>query len=589
MKKYVYTGDSFSDEDIKAYRDFKLKEELCQKIKKDIYQKISSIKIDGQIKPHVLTRVMRSLPFTDKYFKFHKNTLSRLSFSELYSECMNGWHKYRNRIPQNNEVGATISVQEESITNQESFSNLYHLLVNNHIVWLLLLRYLFERNSELFPMNNVPRFSHCPIDSLINNMNTLSDLAKIFSFDATQFKDLVLLDRIRKEIDGRTMAILSPEIIGNLYKCPTNYNIQQIYEVLIECAREFVYKTRARDKSTIPFVKGATDNYQYSVYDPQDETLLTGMNSQDKFRIDGDDCALLHYCVFDKNGIILKITDHFGNMIARANGFRNGNCVFFNQLITIYDRNNHYNEEKIKNNGIIETFQKACEDIVSTSQNCLYEEVKIEHVFVTNSHLLKSYKSNVPDDVAQKIGDCPMDNVSEDWKRFADASKTGFLYFLEPFYANFFKTDYGQYDLICMASTKKNGRLVPRDIQKKDVLAVYNRPRSQVIKTNQPDNNIVKKINQINALQSCFESYDVRDDYTPILIPEGATIFMGDNWYTMCQDGKIIRTCILKADRMANWEHWLATHDIAPNPDNIESSKQKKITPLKKDNSNSHN
>ena len=122
--------------------------------------------------------------------------------------------------------------------------------------------------------------------------------------------------------------------------------------IAAQIAKELVCEMIKRDKSTVPDVSGKTNNYTYSIYDSQDETvLLAGINTDACFRINGMDNDFLHYCVLDKNGFIIKITDSFGNFIGRASGFRNGNGVYINQLRTIYDeggcgyRGNYENEK----------------------------------------------------------------------------------------------------------------------------------------------------------------------------------------------------------------------------------------------------
>ena len=84
-----------------------------------------------------------------------------------------------------------------------------------------------------------------------------------------------------------------------------------------------------RNKSTVPYIKGSTPNYNYSLYDPLDVTLLScGYDTDACFRVGGIDNDFLHYCALDKNGFVIKITDKSGKFVARAAGFRNGNCIF---------------------------------------------------------------------------------------------------------------------------------------------------------------------------------------------------------------------------------------------------------------------
>ena len=312
-------------------------------------------------------------------------------------------------------------------------------------------------------------------------------------------------------------------------------------------SKELVCKMAKRNKSTVPYVSGKTTNYEYSMYDPLDESvLLSGIYTDACFKVDGNDNDFFHYCCLDKNGFVIKITDKFGNFIGRAGGFRNGNCIFINQLRTIYDEggegyNGTYENEQQE---IINTFKKACEDIVITSKNNIYEKDKIEYVFVTKSYALKQLKSNVNGDVQEKITDYPMDTVSEDWKEFKNNTKN-----LQE--DSGFETDYGSYALICMASSKDINKIHPRDIKSKDVLALYKRKRNKVIGTNEIDKKIINKVNKIRGIYSYLNN----EKFDWISIPEDSLVFIGDNWYIVYNNHKLISYCLLDFDADATIEY----------------------------------
>ena len=309
-----------------------------------------------------------------------------------------------------------------------------------------------------------------------------------------------------------------------------------------------------RDKSTVPYIKGSTTNYVYSMYDSQDETLLlSGINTNACFRVAGNDNDFLHYCALDKNGFVIKITDTFGNFIARAAGFRNGNSVYINQLRTIYDMGGYGYEGSYTNElkEIIEIFRKACLDIVETSQNNESEKDKIDFVFVTHSYALDYVPTNVNIDVVNKIGNNPMDHDSQDWKDFVTNTQN-----LQE--NNTFTTDYGNYSLLCMASNKTIGRIKPKDIKPKDVQAVYTRPRNKIIVTENLDANIISKINKINGIYSYFNE----TEFESASIPKGTIIFMGDNWYIEYNDGTIIKSCVLDFDKKAVAEYEITKNEI---------------------------
>ncbi len=533
-KKYIYIGATFDADDFSAYNEFRKKARLFKKIKKDIILKVRTMEINSEIDDDILAELAEELPFTDEYFEFDKKYLEWFDLNDLYKACMN--YNYGFEIT--------------SFIDNESFANLYNLLINNSIIWLL----LFMRrdcNSKL--RNNGVRIDD--IKDLINNMKNMSDLSKEFVFDTTKYDELLILNDMSECADAEAIAILGKEIIEKLYKFKDYTN--EDAEKIVSMAKEFVCQMVKRNKSTVPFVNGETMNYKYSVYDSQDESvLLAGISTDACFRIDGNDNDFLHYCALDKNGLVIKITDSFGNFIARAGGFRNGNCVFFNQLRTIYDEggniyNGDYENEK---NDIIETFKKACEDIVSTSHQNPYEVDKIDYVFVTSSYSLQDCDSNVPDDVTEKIGDEPMDNDSEDWEDFVNNTEN----LQESENIGSFTTDYGDYSLICMASSKRRDTLKPRDIKPKNVEAVYERTRNHIMATDQPDITIFRKINKINGIKSYIDA----EEFKMVLIPEESTVFTGDNWYIIFQNGKIISSCVLCFDKKAIREYELTKKEL---------------------------
>lgn len=534
IKKYVYTGDTFDADDLKAYNEFRKKSRLFEKIKKDIILKVKTMEIDSEIDDDILEELAEELPFTDEYFEFDKECLECFDLETLCKTCMNDSYGF----------------EIENFTNDESFANLYNLLINNGIVWLLLFMNR-EYNSTL--RNNGVYIDD--IRDLINNMKNMSDLSKEFAFDTTKYDELLILNDMSKCADAEAIAILGKEIIEKLYKFKDYTN--EDAEKIVSMAKEFVCQMVKRNKSTVPFVNGKTMNYKYSVYDSQDESvLLAGISTDACFRIDGNDNDFLHYCALDKNGLVIKITDSFGNFIARAGGFRNGNCVFFNQLRTIYDEggniyNGNYKNEK---NDIIETFKKACEDIVSTSHQNPYEIDKIDYVFVTKSYSLQDKDSNVPDDVTEKIGDEPMDNDSEDWEDFIINTKN--LQESNEEYS--FTTDYGDYSLICMSSFKRKGILKPRDIKPKNVEAIYERNRNHIMATDKPNITMFRKINKISGIKAYLDN----EEFALIKIPEKSVVFTGDNWFIIFQNGNIISSCVLDFDKKAKIEYAIAKKQL---------------------------
>ncbi len=477
------------------------------------------------------------LPFEDEYFRFDaKDTLRNINFSQLEKIL---------------DTPSFINV--DSFTNQESLNGIYNLLVNNGIILLLLiLKENSDRTSRTFNDNGINAEN---IFEIVNNMPTIVSLAKEFKIDISNFNELSSIHTMSKCANEASISILGKDIIQKL--CKYREYTEEDEERIIELATELVCEMPKKDKSTVPYISGETSNYKYSMYDSLDETLLlAGINTDACFRVDGNDHDFLHYCALNKNGFVIKITDCFGNFIARASGFRNGNAVYINQLRTIYDECGNYYRGEYKNeqNDIIETFKQACKDIVSISQNNPKEKDKIDFVFVTQSYTFDDYPSNVSDDVESAIGDNPMDNESEDWDQYIENTNN----LRESEEDGFFYTDYGDYPLICFASSKGEKEIVPEDIKPKNVSALYERKRNKIFATSTLDLEVYRKINKINAIKRYHED----EDYQEVEIPIGSVIFIGDNWFIIFNNGAIINSCLLDFDQKAKKEYEITTKEL---------------------------
>lgn len=525
--KYYYEGLSFDDESINRYNKYRKKLQVFEKVKQQIIFKAKKLEINSEILDDELKEISEDLPFTDEYFEFIGLNNCEFNLEDFVDSC----------------ISDDDFIEPSSIIDDEAYDILTNHVLNNGLVWMLLL--INEYKNDSLDEIGIDKES---ILASFDYMKEVSRLSKIFKYDINKYEDVLALCELSECADDKTIAILGKDVIFKLcrYQEYTNEDAEEI----VRMAKELVCKMTKRNKSTVPYVNGRTNNYMYSMYNPQDETiLLAGINTNACFRIDGNDNDFLHYCALDKNGFVIKITDNFGNFIGRASGFRNGNGVYINQLRTIYDEGGDgyegsYEKEK---NEIIETFYKACNDIVETSQQNKNEQDKIDFVFVTQSYALSRTESNVDRDVANKIDDDPMDTESEDWKEFV--ANTDNLKEIDDV-DDTFSTDYGNYDLICVASSKKYrifGKLNAKDIKPKDVEAVYVSPRSKIMATETPDISIINRINKINGINSYLND----TDFESVEIPKGSTIFIGDNWYIAHNNGVIIQSCVLDFDKKA--------------------------------------
>ena len=523
---YYYAGPTFDEDSISRYNQYQKKLQIFDKIKQQIIFKAKKLEINDEITKDELWDIADDLPFNDEYFEFDNSNVENFKLKEFIDACI-AYDDY---------------IEPSSIIDDEAYSILTKYAIDNGLFWMLLL--LNKHGCDSLKDIEIDKEL---ILSSFDYMQDVVRLSKKFNYDITKYEDVLRLCELSDCADDISIAILGKEVITKLCKY-REYTSEDAQEI-VEMAKELIYEMIKRDKSTVPYVSGKTCNYKYCLYDSQDETiLLSGINTDACFRIDGNDNDFLHYCALDKNGFVIKITDSYGNFIGRASGFRNGNGVYINQLRTIYDEGgcgykSNYKNEKLE---IIETFKKACVDIVETSQKNKDERDKIDFVVVTRSYVLQNMEINVDESVADKIGYDPMDTESEDWKDFVN--NTNNLQEVNDL-ADTFSTDFGSYSLICMAHSK-NRNLKIRDIKPKDVDAVYNRPRNKIIVTKKPDKEVINKINKINAINF----YNNINKFESVSIPISALTFIGDNWYIVYDKGNIIMSCLLDFDNKAKIE-----------------------------------
>lgn len=535
-KEYFYSGVTFSSSEIEVLEEFIHKGKIFNQIKRDISDFTRKISIDiDTIPPNKIGMFAKLVPFNDEYYSFDiESYYSNLTISKL-SESFFKLSKQFNK---------------DSFLDNDSYEILYELLVNKGIIWLM----LFRDNRDLLTLYRLvfPNFNDQLVMQLINNMKGIVELSKIFHFDIQTLGHIFTINQMLQYVDNRTMSLLGKDIIKSL-TTKLMFTDNDPFQV-ISMATDFVPRMLTRNKSTVPYVCGNTLNYQYSTYDSQDmDYLLSGIKTFACFRLNGNDNDFFHYCALNKNGVVIKITDHFGNFIARASGFRYGNSVFFNQLRSVYDDcgDPSFGSLKSEREDIIDAFQKACQDIVSISQNNHEDIEPIDFVFVTKSYILLDYPQNVSDRIAYEIGENPMDTVHKNWFKFVDSTPN----LSESQGYRFFYTDYKDYSIICMASSKEDS-IQPGDIKKYDVPEIYQRKRNSIVITDTMDNELFIKINRIKAAKSKLnEEVGLSEgEFLPVPISQGFIFLIGDNWYMICDSCSIIDTCLLENDEIASNE-----------------------------------
>lgn len=531
-QEYYYSGITFSQSEIEQFEQFSKKEKIFDQIKRDISEYTYQIPMDiDTIPSYKISTFFKLVPFNDEYFYFNDHYYDGFTISKL-SDFL---------------FSSSKIFDKESFLDDDSYQILYDLLVNKGLIQLL----FFKDEISYRTLYNIgiSDFNIQLVTQLITNMKSIVELSKTFHLDIQNLDHIFTLNGMLQYVDYQTVALLGTNVIKEL-STKKQFTSNDPVKI-ISMAKDFVPRMLTRNKSTVPYVSGMTLNYQYFTYDSQDiDYLLSGIQTFACFRLDGNDNDFFHYCALNKNGVVIKITDHFGNFIARASGFRYGNSVYFNQLRSIYDDcgNPSFGSFKGERADIIETFKKACEDLISTSQKNSEDAESIDFVFVTKSYMLCDYPNNVPDRIAYEIGERPMDTVHKNWFQFVDNTPN----LNESQGYRFFYVDYGDYSIICMASSKENP-IQPEDIKNYDVPEIYQRKRSQIVVSSTIDDELFTKMNRTKAARfQLFKNTELsKSEFELVPVFENSIFLVGDNWYIICDSHHIVDSCVLEKDQFA--------------------------------------
>lgn len=522
-QKYIYNGDKFNGNEIArimVYKDFKY---IYGKIRSEIIKIAKNIDEFDSLTQDDIKIVIDECPFSDEYYTFNSNV-----FNRYYMKIFNA---YISRFEDNKEL----------ILNDIYYQNICKLIVNDGLFQANLISLLGEYDVKDKHYKEISNYiSDENLWDTVENFPNLVNLLSTDELTIDNLDNILEFKEMFKYAELGQISLLGKDVIKKIYS--NNGFISASQSERIDVACDLVSAMVSRDKSTVPYINGTNGRYKYSMYDSTDTTLLTaGLDTNACFRCCGNDNDFLHYCALDKNGFVIKLTDLEGNFIGRASGFRNGNGIYINQLRTIYDKKSSaYGSEK---DAIIITFEKACSDMVELSQNNPDEENKIDFVVVTKSYTLSDTNSNVNQQTFDTIGFIPMENQSEDWKKFVFSTKN----LRESITSGRFTTDFGGYPLICIKSAI--GELTPEKIKRGDVEALYSRNRKQIT-IDDPSEVIEKQINKVRAIY-CHQN---NSKFSYLKISQNYKIINGDNWYIILGEEGILDSCYIANDKFAERE-----------------------------------
>ena len=539
-EKYIYNGNGFSETELAQIMEYKDLTFVFSRIKSEVIQIAKKIDIFDNLTQDDIKTVIDECPFTDEYYQFDSNI-----FNRYYLKFFNTYIKLFNETKE-------VLLKDINYKIVQELANTGGLL---QLSMISRLGYLDNHSSQF---SDIQKYvSTAELSNTLVNVSSLMSLLTPEEITIDNLDKILDFKDMFKYANLKQISLLGKDVIKKIYSNNGFTSSSQSERINVAC--DLLTTMISRKESTVPYINGTYRNYSYSMYDSNDETLLTaGLDTNACFRCCGNDNDFLHYCALDKNGFVIKLTDSEGNFIGRASGFRNGNGVYINQLRTIYDqKSSAYASER---DAIIKTFEQACNDIVETSQNNSNEEIKIDFVVVTKSYTLDEAKSNIDDITTDKIGSNPMETDSEDWNKFKTTTKN----LRESTVYDYFTTDFGCYSLICMKSAI--GELTPEKIKKGDVPALYLRKRKEVT-VNEPNENIENNINRIRA---CY-SHQTGKEFSYAKIPQGCRVVIGDNWYIVFGNQGILDSCYLSNDSVAEMEFNTVMEQLMTNQQTVEA------------------
>ena len=521
---YFYDGPEFTEEAISRYEDYKKLQRIYDEIKMKIIKKSESLEPSKEIIDEVLNsdKFNKRFKFTDEFFEFNREEMMKdLCIREFRDKCF--WN-FRN---------------PEIILNDDIYKAFKEFTCNSSVIQLMTTDKRFDS------------FEYEDYSSAVEDFEKLYNFSKIIPCNFSNYGDVMSKLTLATVADTKKIAALGEYIITTI--CEDEHYTRSYPEERANIAYDLAARMVLKNECTVPYINGETTNYRYSMYDSQDlEALLCGTRTDACFKVDGVDNDFFHYCTLNKNGFIIKIEDKNGNFVGRAGGFRNGNCVFINQLRTIFDigQSGYCNNSNPEKYEIIETFKQACNDIVKVSQENPNETEKIDHVFATQSYALSYYHDTVSHDVEREIGSSPMRCDCPDWRDFCENTKN-----LQSISVDSgFTTDYGNYKIVCMASIKEPNKIKSEDIVKKDSKPVYRRKRNNIIISLEPDDEVINKIERINSLSLFYNEENA--EYKRLDYSKDALYIVGDNWFYIWNLDSNNKTGIcLSEDKFANIEY----------------------------------
>ena len=532
-KKYLNCNDTFKKEEKKEYKKYKNLVHIFNKIKREIMLYVKELEVDELIDEKHMKKLIDELPFTDDNFVLdYEKILEETNISSFLCRVVT-------TLEENKKI---------NILDDECYNSLIKIFADPGIYWFLS---ILHSNKYKVPIEFNKEYKD--FFQMVSMSDSIKKFSHNHSIDISSFSKFMKVYDLCRYSDEMSINILGKNIIEELL---FTYSSHEKYEVITEATKLVSHMSYRREK-TIPYIEGEYKNYKYSIYDNNDtDILLCGIRTSSCFALLSSDCDFLQYCCLNKNGFVIKITDELDNFVGKASGFRNGNCVFINQLRTINDYLTSSYTNKLDGKDIINTFQEACIDMLNTSLNNKEENIKIEHIFATKSFSLGDCTTVVSDEVTEYIGDEPMNINSEDWLEFVNLTGESLGTFTND--SSGFITDYGSYPLVLIASLKNYNEITKDDIKLGDVPTLYKNNSTELLINGEYSTESIEKINRIKAINSYLRN----EEYNQNQISNNYFIYMGNNWYVIINEDEVIDSDYIVLDEIAKKEYEVALHEI---------------------------
>ncbi len=351
------------------------------------------------------------------------------------------------------------------------------------------------------------------IAKIINNFKTIYINFQGKDLAITNLPEIIKNSNLYEYADNLAIGLIGAE---NLTKI-INYNqfagvkvTKEEILLRIRKAVDLAVRSERVTKSSLPFDFFVEDQeYLLSRYYNNDSELLTcGVDTKTCFFISANENDCVFYSHLNKNGFVIKITDHEGRMIARATCFRKNNCLMINAIKLVNNKILPDNKEDlltfIKIVNLVE--EMAIKIIALTST----DDCPIDYVVCNKSGILENdYFANRFETINGQLFREPLNIYGEDWQEFCNLYKGESEDLLQEASKNpnnSFTTDFGDhYPTILISSRNNMGLTSPRDISLNDQSAIYERPREtvQVLDNWEISDEVIAKLNRIRALE-CF-------------------------------------------------------------------------------------